>query len=146
MFGHELQVKTRLAITRHRNLDLSELRAERLTRRVVAYVAPGVAHRGVAGMPRILVHLRLQRRFDDHFVQLLEHSVLAHSVGGLLAIRHHVIQQRLRDHRLDFFVILFFVIHVGSFGVAKSLTSSNLHKIPDTLQSVCSWVGGEKRR
>lgn len=118
-----------MAIAGDLNGQFAEVALEGLPALAVAGVASGIGHRLVAFMAQVLSQLSVQGSLDQQLGQLLEQTVLADEVFGLL-----VVGQQARQQFFGYVVFLGAHCAYGQAGLRRRLIV-RLHKILHTLQT-----------
>lgn len=116
-----------MAVAGDLNGQFAEVALEGLPALAVAGVASGIGHRLVAFMAQVLSQLSVQGSLDQQLGQLLEQTVLADEVFGLL-----VVGQQARQQFFGYVVFLGAHCAYGQAGLRRRLIV-RLHKILHTL-------------
>src|SRR5690606_30101530 len=116
-----------MAVAWHFDGQFAELALEGLLALAVAGVASGVGHRLVAFMAQVLSQLSVQGSLDQQLGKLLEQTVLADEVFGLL-----VVGQQTRQQFFGYVVFLGVHCAYGQAGLRRRWIV-RLHKILHTL-------------
>ena len=127
VLGDELRLEAAMAVAWHFDGQFAELALEGLLALAVAGVASGVGHRLVAFMAQVLSQLSVQGSLDQQLGQLLEQTVLADEVFGLL-----VVGQQARQQVFGYVVFLGAHCACGQAGLRRRWIV-RLHKILYTL-------------
>jgi len=87
VLGHDLRLKATLAVAGDVNGQFAKVALERLFALAISGVTPGVGHRLVFGVTKVLSHLDFKRTLHQSFGELLEKPVLPNQVFRLFVIR-----------------------------------------------------------
>ena len=95
MLRDELRGKASMAITWHGDLNIAEFAGDGLYRLAVTHVTKGLGDRRVFVVSQMHCHLGTQGGLKHRLGQLLEETVFADDVGGLLVSGNKLVDQFL---------------------------------------------------